>query len=497
VRKRVGERIQEEISEYYVKEVLLPTALMEYDHGFTEMILLNKAHAIMLAEEKIISNASAKKIVEGLDRVYCDLKREDLDGAFEDIYFNIQNALFKHIGMEDGGRLHTGRSRNDIYSTFYRMVVRRSLWKVMRQLIDLQETLVVGAAEDMDTVITGYTHRMPAQPITIGHFYLGVCDALNRAFNRLLNAYRCTNISPYGTAALAGTGFPLNRERQAELLGFEKVMSNSLDAVGARDFILEAESALAIMMSNVSRVSQDLYIWANDEYRVYMPGPPVSLISSIMPQKKNPDSLEMVEGKTAHAIGSFVSAFSSVKNTPFSFSQDLQEAIVMYWEGHSQSLQALGLLAETIRCSSFNKQRALDLAKNNFSTVTALADYLVRRFDIPFWQAHDIVGGMVNKVHEDGSLMSGLTSSLLKDYSKKLFQLEIELTDEEIKQSLDPYQNVQSKVTPGSPSLASVEKMLDHARVYVSDEKNWLNREVQRVENAYQLITERQRQLIY
>ena len=496
MRKRVGERIQEEISEYYVKEVLLPTALMEYDHGFHEMILLNKAHAIMLAEEKIISDASAKIIVEGLDQVYRDLKREDLDGAYEDIYFNIQNALFQHIGLEDGGRLHTGRSRNDIYSTFYRMVVRRSLWKVMRQVIDLQKSLVSGAAEDMATVITGYTHRMPAQPITIGHFYLGACDALSRDFVRLQNAYRCTNISPYGTAALAGTGFPLNRNRQAELLGFEKVMSNSLDAVGARDFILEAESALAIMMTNVSRVAQDLYVWANDEYGVYVPGPPVSLTSSIMPQKKNPDSLEMVEGKTAHAIGSFVSAFSSVKNTPFSFSQDLQEAIVMYWEGHSQSLQALGLLAETIRCSSFNKERALELARNNFSTVTALADYLVRRFNIPFWQAHDIVGGMVNKVHEDGTLMAGLTPSLLTKFSKKLFQLDIELTDAEIQQSLDPYQNVQSKVTAGSPGMASVEKMLDNARGYVAEEKSWLDKEVQRVENAYQLMADRQRQVL-
>jgi argininosuccinate lyase len=214
-----------------------------------------------------------------------------------------------------------------------------------------------------------------------------------------------------------------------------------------------------------------------------------------MPQKKNPDSLEMVEGKTAHALGSFVSSFSSVKNTPFSFSQDLQEAIVMYWEGHSQSVQAIGLLAETIRCSSFNRERALELAKNNFSTVTALADYLVRRFDIPFWQAHDIVGGMVNKVHEDGTLMAGLTPKLLKEYSKKLFQLDIELTDAEIQQNLDPYQNVQSKITEGGPGKSSVEKMLDNARKYLDAENIWLDQEVKRVDKAYQLIKDIQKQI--
>jgi argininosuccinate lyase len=490
MKKRVGERIQEEISEFYANEVLLPTTLVEYDQGFKEMILLNKAHAIMLLEAQIIERNAAAMILEGLDRVLRELKREDLEGAYEELYFNVQKFLFDSIGIEIGGKLHTGRSRNDIYATLTRMEVRRSLWETMQRVIDLQQVLTASAAENIDTVITGYTHRMPAQPITIGHFYLGVFNAFHRDFIRLQNAYRCTNISPYGSAALAGTGFAINRQRQCELLGFEKLLTNSLDAVGARDFILEAESAFAIMMSNLSRVAHDLYVWSGDEYSVYVPGAPVSLISSIMPQKKNPDSLEMAEGKAGHSLGSFVSAFSAIKNTPFSFSQDLLEASVMYWEGHSQTLQALGLLCETIKCSDFNRQRARHLAQNNFSTITGLADFLVQKFKIPFWQAHDIVGDMVRRVHDSGRLMEGLTSGLLKDAARKIFQLDLDVSDEEIQACLDPDKNVQAKISEGGPSRKSVEKMLTEANRNLTEEKNWLQQERLRVEAAYQQIDE-------
>ena len=496
MKKRVGERISEEISEFYANEVLLPTTLVEYDQGFNEMILLNKAHAIILMEEQIIEKQATLMILEGLDRVWRELKRDDLDGAYEELYFNVQKSLFDRIGIETGGKLHTGRSRNDIYATLTRMEVRRSLWEVFQRVIDLQQALIAGAVKDIDTVITGYTHRMPAQPITIGHFYLGVFDAFQRDFIRLQNAYRCTNISPYGSAALAGTGFAINRQRQCELLGFEKLLINSLDGVGARDFILEAESAFAIMMSNLSRVAQDLYVWSGDEYGVYVPGAPVSLISSIMPQKKNPDSLEMAEGKAGHAMGSFVSAFSAIKNTPFSFSQDLLEASVMYWEGHSQTLQALGLLYETIKCSGFNRQRARHLTKNNFSTITALADFLVQKFKIPFWQAHEIVGDMVRRVHDSDQLMEGLTSRLLKDVAREIFQLDLDVGNEEIQACLDPDKNVQSKISEGGPGRKSVEHMLNEAKGSLSEEKKWLQKEIQRVESAYQQIDDVQSSLV-
>lgn len=495
MKKRVGERIQAEISDFYANEVLLPTTLMEYDQGFKEMILLNKAHAIMLVEQQIIEKEAARTILEGLGRVWRELKREDLDGAYEELYFNVQNALFDRIGMDVGGKLHTGRSRNDIYATFTRMEVRRSLWEIMQRVIELQETLVNRAAEEIDTVITGYTHNKPGQPITIGHFYLGASNAFKRDFNRLQNAYRSTNLSPYGSAALAGTGFAINRARQCELLGFEKLVTNSLDAVAARDFILEAESAFSILMSNLSRVAHDLIVWSTDEFRVYVPGPAVSLISSIMPQKKNPDSLEMVEGKASHAIGAFISTFSAIKNTTFSFSQDLLEATVMYWEAHSQTLQALGLLSETVKCSSFDKKRALNLAKKNFSTATALADFLVKNFDIPFWQAHEIVGAIVKHVHDNGTLMDGINSKLLEEMSMNLFQLHIKVSEEEIQQSLDPYKNVQSKISTGSPGKESVKEMLQEEQEYLKDGKRWLQNEMNRVERAYQKIEELQAKL--
>jgi len=204
----------------------------------------------------------------------------------------------------------------------------------------------------------------------------------------------------------------------------------------------------------------------------------------------------MTEGKAAHAVGAFISAFSAIKNTTYSFSQDLLEATVMYWEAHSQTLQALGLLSETIKCSSFDKKRALSQAKKNFSTVTALADFLVKKFDIPFWQAHDIVGAIVKHVHDNGTFMNGIDSRLLKEISMNLFHLDLEVSEEEIQESLDPYKNAQSKTSPGSPGKESVKKMLQEAQDYLEDEKSWLQNEMNRVAQAYQKIEELQAEIV-
>lgn len=479
-------RIQAELTDFFKNEVLLPIILDDYENGFHEMILLNKAYGIMLAKEKIIDRKTAKIILEGLDQVGQGLKPEDLDGKHEDIYFNVEQALFKRVGVEVGGKLHTGRSRNDIYATMVRMQVRRSLWEILKRVIDFQEILIKKASENVDTIITGYTHMKPAQPITVAHYYLAASNVLNRDFERLKNAYRGTNISPYGAAALAGTGFPINRQLLCELLGFEKLLTNSLDCVGSRDFLLEVESAFSIMMVNISRIAHDLYIWSTDEFGILELAGEVSLSSSIMPQKKNPDPLEFAEAKAAHSVAAFVSAFTALKNTPFSFCMDLLEALVLYWKTRSQVLQSLGLLLETIKFSTINKERALERAKNNFSTVTALADYLVVKFDISFAQAHDIVGSMVAKVIDEGSGIDGMTGSLLNGISKRVVRKELHVSDKEIQKTLDPYENVQSKKVIGGPGRDSVETMLTQASRYLAAERRWLKREMDRVEQAYE-----------
>jgi argininosuccinate lyase len=482
------ERIQAELSDFLKKDVLLPALLREYETGFNEMILLNKAYAIMLATENMIDKATAKIILEGLEKVRQELKPEDLDARYEEIYYNVEQALFKRIGIEVGGKLHTGRSRNDIYATMTRMQVRRSLWQILESVIALQEILVSIAWENLDTVITGYTHMRPAQPITLAHYYTAVSNALRRDFKRLKNAYRNTNVSPYGAAALAGTGFPVHRQLLVDLLGFEKILINSLDAVGARDYILEAEAAFTIMMANVSRVVHDLHMWATDEFGILELGGEIAISSSIMPQKKNPVSLELAEAKAAHSAGAFISTFSVLKNSSFSFCMDLAESLVFYWEAHSQVLQSLGSLLETLKYATINKEKALERAKNNFSTVTSLADYLAVNFDIPFSKAHDIVGNMVAKVIDEGSFIDGIKSSLLLETSKRILEKELYVSDSKIQKVLDPYENIQSKKTLGSPRKDSVESMLGEANRYIDQEKAWLKEEMERVEQAYTRI---------
>lgn len=489
------ERIRAELSEVFQKDILLPSTVAEYNLGFEEMILLNKAYAAMLAERKIIDAETAASLLKGLERVRSELTPDDLSGKYEELYFNVEHALFQIVGRELGGRLHTGRSRNDIYATLARMEIRKSLWEVCRTNLELRDLLLARASEHLDTVLTGYTHTQPAQPITYGHYCTAAVQALSRDFDRVASAYRTTNVCPYGAAALAGTDFPIDRDLLSELLGFESVMVNTLDCVGARDYILEAEAACAIMMVTISRIAQDHYIWATDEFGLLDIGGEIAICSSIMPQKKNPISLELAKAKAAHSLGGFVSSAAVLKNTPFSLCMDLFEAPTLYWESHRHTLQALQLVVETLRHSTIRKERALERAGSNFSTVTALADVLVQKCGISFSEAHSVVGDMVGEVVEAGSGMSGINASLLSTVSKRLLHRELVLSEKEIRQAIDPSENVRSKTSVGGPSPERVEEMIRESETRLRANSDWLGEEVRRVEEAYGKLGEREKRL--
>ncbi|MEN6414593.1 MAG: argininosuccinate lyase [Veillonellales bacterium] len=482
------DRIKSELLDYFKNEVIYPGIVQEYKVGFNEMILLNKAYAIMLVREKILDEGSGKLILQGLTKVQKNLKPEDLDGKYEELYFNVEQALVKEIGIKIGGKLHAGRSRNDIYATLWRMETRKSAWDILQSIIDLQETLLKKAAENMETILTGYTHMQPAQPITLAFYYMAAFNVLNRDFVRLKNGYIRTNMSPFGAAALAGTGFPINRQALSDLLGFEGILVNALDCVGSRDYLLEIEAALAIMMINVSRIAQDHYLWATNEFGLLDIGGELAVCSSIMPQKKNPVTLEYARAKASHIVGALVSGFCSLKNTPFSLCMDLFETPGDYWNARNEVLSSLGLLKETIRHSNLRKDIAYEKTEKNFSTVTALADYLVGKFDISFVEAHDIVGSMVAEVIDRGLSINEMDSSLLKKTSKEILGNELNVSQEEIKNVLEPCKNIESKTSMGGPSKGSVKKMIAEADLALTSEKKWLNEQIDRVEKAYQKI---------
>lgn len=490
------DRIKTELLDYFKKEVIYPGIVQEYEVGFNEMILLNQAYAIMLIEEKILDEKSGRLILRGLTKVHEKLKPEDLDGKYEELYFNVEQALVKEIGIKIAGKLHAGRSRNDIYATLWRMETRKSVWDILQSIIDLQEILLKKSSENLNTVLTGYTHMQPAQPITLAFYYMAAFNVLNRDFIRLKNGYIRANMSPYGAAALAGTGFPINRQTLSELLGFDGILVNALDCVGSRDYLLEIEAALAIMMINISRMAQDHYLWATDEFGLLDIGGELAICSSIMPQKKNPVSLEYAKAKASHIVGALVSGFCSLKNTPFSLCIDLFETHGDYWSARKEVLNSLGLMKETIQHSNIREEIAYQSTQKNFSTVTALADYLVKKFNISFVEAHDIVGSMVAEVIDKGLSINEIDSSLLKKISKEITGYELTVSQEEIKNVLEPCGNIQSKISIGGPGKESVEKMISEGKLYLTTEKEWLNEQIDRVEKAYQKIQDAENKIL-
>jgi argininosuccinate lyase len=481
-------RIKSEMSEYFRDKISKPGIVAEYEHGFEEMILLNKAYAKMLFVQKILTEEEEKVIVDGLEYVRTNFSEDDIDGKYEELYFNMEQKLLQKIGIKVGGKLHTGRSRNDIYATLWRMETRKSIWGICQKVIELEKSMLVLAHKYKDTIITGYTHMQPAQPITVGYYYTAAIGVLHRDFARLEDAYKRTNLSPFGAAALAGTGFPIDREKLEKLLGFEGIVINNLDCVGSKDYLLEVESALTILMINISRMVQDHYIWCTNEFGYAEVGGEVAVCSSIMPQKKNPVTLEMIRAKAAHVMGTFVSGCAILKNTPFSLCMDLFESHTEYWFGYSSSLDSVRLFTETLSYLTFNTERAYSAAKGNFCTVTALADFLVSKFDISFSEAHDIVGDMVGVILDAGKPIGAMDSGVLRTSSRNVIARELIATDEEIIAVLEPASNVRAKTNLGSPGEASVENMLYESDILIKSQENWLQEKIGIVEGAYQEI---------
>ena len=366
------ERISEPMSDYYKNEVELPLLLDDYDHLLIEELLVQRAYAVMLTKAGILSTKEGKKIIEGLEYVKTNLKREDLNIDNEDLYFNVQHCLVEKIGIEIGGKLHMGRSRNDIGSTLNRMIVRKTILSVTEDLIALQEELLRKAREEQDVIMTGYTHTQPAQPTCMGHYYTAIFSALIRDFERLKAAFQNTNRSPYGTAASLGATFPIDRELLAGLLGFDDVLENSLDCIASKDFLIEAETSYVNMGITLSRFAQDLYVWSTYEFGLLEFGGQVAVCSSIMPQKKNASGIEYAKSKVAHPIGSLVSTLCTLKNIPFTNCIDIHEALWYYRSGVTEIKKVLGVLKECLKYSHINKERAYKAASENFCTVTIL-----------------------------------------------------------------------------------------------------------------------------
>ena len=418
---------------------------------YAEDINASIAHAKMLAKQKIISPKESQKIVSGLKKIKVEFEKGtfNLDPLLEDIHMNIESNLQKKIGNV-AKKLHTGRSRNDQVATDMRLYMRSQCQEIIKKITIIQKELSKKASKYYDLIMPGYTHMQIAQPVTFGHHLLAYVEMLDRDKNRFKDALKRINQSPLGAAALAGTTFPIDRQMTTKALGFTNPMANSIDAVSARDFIIEPLAASSILASHLSRFSEEIILWVSDGFDFIELPDSLATGSSIMPQKKNPDIAELVRGKNGRVIGALMSILVVMKGLPLAYSKDLQEDKELTFDAMDNILNSLEAINAIVKKLTPKKDNLSSAAQKSYSTATDLADWLVANLDIPFREAHKITGNIVRYCEKRKIKLSELTIQDLKVFNKKI--------NDDIFNVLNSEQSVNQKKSFGSTSPSMVKK---------------------------------------
>ncbi|WP_185233533.1 argininosuccinate lyase [Teredinibacter franksiae] len=375
------------------------------------------AHATMLASVGVLTNEETSSIIDGLETIRSDIEQGNFNWlvSLEDVHMNIEAELTKRIGTT-GKKLHTGRSRNDQVATDIRLYLRDEIDAVAKELTRLQQGLLTIAEREANTIMPGFTHLQTAQPVTFGHHLLAWYEMLNRDYSRLMDCRKRSNQSPLGAAALAGTTYPIDREQTSQLLGFSQPTRNSLDSVSDRDFAIEFTAFAALLMTHLSRASEELVLWTSAQFNfIHLPDR-FCTGSSIMPQKKNPDVPELVRGKTGRVNGHLVSLLTLMKSQPLAYNKDNQEDKEPLFDTIDTVKDCLRAFADMIPALEANRESMYEAAKRGFSTATDLADYLVRK-GIPFRDSHEVVGKSVAYGIEQGKDLSEMSLQELQQFS--------------------------------------------------------------------------------
>ncbi|MEM2786358.1 MAG: argininosuccinate lyase, partial [Candidatus Nitrosotenuis sp.] len=384
-RARLGKNLDKHTLEY-VSSISDDVEIAIYD------IIGSQAHTIMLYENKILSKDETKKILRVLEK----LKKEDLDNnsGAEDIHELIESLVVKKIGMQIGGKMHTARSRNDQVALDLRMKIRDDINVICDCILDLVETLIKLAEKHTNTAMPLYTHLQQAQIGTFSHYLLSHSDVLLRDFERLYSSFERVNQSPLGAGPVGGTSLPINRNSTARMLGFSQIVENTIDATSSRDVVAEFVSAASILMTNLSRIAEDLVIWSTSEFSFVELSDQFSSPSSVMPQKKNPDILELTRGKTARVIGNLVAVLSSLKGLASGYGRDLQEIKPAVFSSSKIAISALIILNSMFATLKVNRDKIKKATESGYLTALDVAEALVKE-GIAFRTAHKIVGNLV------------------------------------------------------------------------------------------------------
>ncbi|MDP6550767.1 MAG: argininosuccinate lyase [Arenicellales bacterium] len=428
----------------------LDRRLAEYD------IAGSRAHAFMLQSCGIINEADEQAIIDGLDTIAQEIStgRFQWSAALEDVHMNIEARLTELVG-EPGKKLHTARSRNDQAATDLRLFTRDAIDQLQADLTALQRPLIELAEREAESIMPGMTHMQTAQPVTCGHHLLAWNAMLERDWQRLADCRQRVNVSPLGTAALAGTGFPVDRKMTADALGFDGVSSNSLDTVSDRDFAVEFCAVVALLMVHLSRIAEELVLWASQHLGFVDLGDAFCTGSSIMPQKKNPDVAELVRGRSGRAVGNLVSLLVLMKGQPLAYNRDNQEDKQPLFDSFDNAHACLGVLAAMVPNMIFDRQRMREAAGRGHATATDLADYLVRR-GMAFRDAHEAVGKAVQLAESARQELDTLSLDELRSVS--------DLIDENVFDVLTLEGSVHSRNHVGGTAPAQVRQAVAEAR---------------------------------
>lgn len=381
----------------------------------------SRAHCEMLVKQKIISTKDGKSILDGLSQIETEIQSGNFEfkTSLEDIHMNIESRLKDIIG-EAAGRLHTGRSRNDQVATDFRLWMRDAINEVIRVIESLESTLIQLIKDHKTSIMPGFTHLQAAQPITLARHLDAYLQMIGRDKSRFEDCFARLNECPLGAAALAGTPYPIDREFTSEKLGFERPMPNTLDAVSARDFVNEFLFACAQCGLHLSRLAEEIIIWATPQFDFIKLSDQWSTGSSIMPQKKNPDAAELIRGKTGRLNGNLIQMLTVMKALPLAYNKDMQEDKESAFDSFDTIMLCIQAMDAMLASAKFNTDQMLSAAEDGFTTATALADWLVMELNMPFRNAHHVTGAIVKMAEDKGCKLHELELSDMQNVEAKI-----------------------------------------------------------------------------
>ncbi|MBI6550274.1 argininosuccinate lyase [Xenorhabdus lircayensis] len=459
----------------YTETTKIDARLVHYD------IWGSMAHLSMLNEQGIVAHDAASAIARSLLELHYENEQNplELNPQYEDVHLNIETLITQKIGPEFGGRLHTARSRNDQVVTDTRMYLREEILNIAETLVLFIDDLLQLAEETNGRLAVGYTHLQPAQPINLAFWYSAYASMFLRDVERLRDSFRYTNVNVLGACALAGTSFNINRELTTQLLGFDSTLYHSLDATSSRDFVSHAISSSAIIMSNLSRLAEEVVVWSSHEFGLLTVDDAFATGSSIMPQKKNPVVGELVKGKVGRVYGALMQILTINKGITLGYNCDLQEDKPMLWDTIDTVKSSISISHRQMTTSVYQSERATELCWKNFSTVTELANMLVTNKNIPFRDAHKISGTLVRNLTE--------IQSDLRDFDyiqKYLAENSITLSLSEIRECVSPDKVVSRQSSSGGTSPKAVSDMITDMRNSLSQHKLWIDESRQKLKLA-------------